>query len=174
MSAGFFEYQFIELSLACSSCEAQEKFWTEVFDGEVIFRGRMMGQPFTRLMVCGVSLIFREDPAFVAPAGPGAEFLYRNHIGLRVADLAAAIADLEGKGVRFVLTPAIVRQFQQTKADDGRKYLETTYVKPPLTPERMAAGEFKHDVAIAVGPDNLWIELNQIKEPADTRWYPGS
>lgn len=35
-------------------------------------------------------------------------------------------------------------------------------------------GEFKHDVAICVGPDHLWIELNQIKEPTDTAWYPGS
>lgn len=172
--SGFAEYAFIELSLACSSCDAQEKFWTEVFGGEVIFRGKMMGQPFTRLMVCGISLIFREDPAFVPPPGPESERLYRDHLGLRVRDLDAAIADLESKGVRFVLTPAIVRQFQQKKQDDGRKYLETDYVKPPLTPERMAAGEFRHDVAIALGPDNLWIELNEIKEPADTRWYPGS
>jgi len=167
-------YPFIELSYACSDADAQERFWCDLFDGEVLFRGQMMGQPFSRIMVCGVSLVFREDPDFVTPPGPGDEFGYREHIGLRVDDLDAAIAELEAKGAHFTLTPARVRELQQMKQDDGRKFLETTYIAPPLTAARIAAGEFKHDVAILVGPDNIWVELNQIKEPDDTRWYPGS
>ena len=63
---------------------------------------------------------------------------------------------------------------QDGKSQSNRKYLETTYIAEPLTAQRIASGEFKHDVAILVGPDNLWIELNQIKEPSDTVWYPGS
>ena len=51
---------------------------------------------------------------------------------------------------------------------------ESASVSPPLTAERMAAGEFKIDVAILAGPDNLWIELNEIHEPADTNWFPGA
>ncbi len=189
----FQEYQFIEVSLTCSDCESMEKFWVDLFDAKVIFRGYMLGQPFTRLLVCGISLIFRQNPNFQAPLGPGKEFLFENHLGLRVHDLDASIAELESKGAHFVLSPAIVRQLQKTpmpqeggqeedhvsKSQDGksqsnRKYLETTYIAPPLTAQRIASGEFKHDVAILVGPDNLWIELNQIKEPTDTAWYPGS
>lgn len=178
----FQEYQFIEVSLACSNCDMMEKFWVDMFDAKVIFRGYMLGQPFTRLLVCGISLIFRQNPNFQAPLGPGKEFLFENHLGLRVHDLDASIAELEAKGAKFVLSPAIVRQLQKTSApqDEGstqteaRKYLETTYIAEPLTAQRIASGEFKHDVAILVGPDNLWIELNQIKEPSDTVWYPGS
>jgi catechol 2,3-dioxygenase-like lactoylglutathione lyase family enzyme len=166
-------YLFIEVSMACSDCEAMEKFWVDLFGAKVIFRGQMAGQPFTRLTMPGVSLIFRQDPNFAAPAGPGQEWEYRNHLGLRVDDLDRAIADLESRGANFVLTPAKVRELQQKMGGGGMgKYLQTTYIAPPLSRERIDAGEFKHDVAILVGPDNLWVELNQIKEPADTQWYP--
>lgn len=167
------DYLFIEVSLPCSDVEAMEKFWVEMFGARVIFRGRMAGQPFSRLVMPGVSLVFREDPDFVPPPGPGEERHFRSHLGLRVADLDRAIADLESRGAKFVLTPALVRQFQQQKQSSGAKFLETTYIAPPLTRERIDAGEFRHDVAILVGPDNLWVELNEIHEPADAKWYPG-
>jgi hypothetical protein len=148
-----------------------EAFWEQLFDAKPIFRGKMLGLPFSRIVVCGVTLVFREDPQFVAPPGPGQEFHFRNHLGLRVRNLDAAIADLERRGANFVLTPEKVRQFQQMRKDDGRKYLETDYVAAPLTHERLAQGEFKIDVAILAGPDNLWIELNEIHEPVDTGWF---
>ena len=158
--------------------DAQEEFWTRLFDAQTIFRGRMMGLRFTRMMVCGISLIFREDPDFVPPPGPGEEWLFRSHLGIRVHDMDKAIADLEAKGAQFVLTPARVRELQrmtQEKGEyEGHKYLETDYIRPPLTLDRIKAGEFRHDVAILVAPDNYWVELNHVTEPADTRWYPGS
>ncbi len=165
-------YPFIEVSMACSDVAAMEAFWEKMFDGKVIFRGRMMGQPFSRILACGITLAFREDPELEAPPGPGQEFLCRDHLGLRVNDLEAAIADLESRGAHFVLTPEKVRELQRMKKDDEGSFLETDYIAPPLTAERIADGEFAIDVAILVGPDNLWIELNQITEPKDTNWFP--
>ena len=165
-------YRFMEVSLPCRSVEEQEEFWTRMFDARVIFRGSMASQPFTRMLVCGITIIFRQDPDYVPPPGPGVEFQFRNHLGLRVDDLEASIVELEARGAKFVMTPALVKQFQRGKQDSGKPYLETHYIAPPLTRERISAGEFKHDVAIFVGPDNIWIELNEIREPADTRWYP--
>lgn len=164
-------YRFIEVSLACSDVAAMERFWVDLFDAKVVFQGLIGGEPFSRVLACGVTLVFREDRAFVPPAGPGQERAYRDHLGLRVADLERAIADLKARGAKFVLTPASARQLQQAPAS-GSKYVETTYIAPPLNAERIAAGELRHDVAILVGPDNLWVELNQIREPADTQWYP--
>ena len=106
-------YPFIEVSLACTDVDEMEKFWVDMFDGKVIFRGKMMGQRFSRIIVCGVTLAFREDPDMPVPPGPGQEFHFRNHLGLRVTDLEAAIARLEGRGAKFAMTPAMVRQFQQ-------------------------------------------------------------
>jgi catechol 2,3-dioxygenase-like lactoylglutathione lyase family enzyme len=167
------QFPLMELALACSSCAAQEAFWTDLFDAKVLFRGTMAGQPFVRLVACGVTFIFSEDPHFSPPPGPGQEWLYRNHIGLRVADLSAAIAYLEARGAVFTLTPAIVAQMLAARGDDGGSFFQTDYIAPPLTRARIDAGEYCHDVAILVGPDHLWIELNQITEPADTQWYPG-
>ena len=166
------EYPFIEIAQACSNVAEMEAFWCDMFDAKVIFRGTMLGFPFSRLIACGITLVFREDPQFQPPPGPGEEFQYRNHLGLRVRDLDAAIGELEARGANFVLTPEKVRQYQQMKKEDGGKFLETTYIAPPLTAERIADGEFNIEVAIMAGPDNLWIELNQIKEPADTGWFP--
>lgn len=164
-------YRFMEVSLACTHVQTMEDFWVRMFDGQVIFRGLMAGLPFSRMIVCGVTLVFREDPALVVPPGPGSEFQYNNHLGLRVPDLEAAIAELEAKGAQFVMTPALVREWQQRSDPNTGKYLQTTFIAPPLTRERITAGEYKHDVAIFVGPDNLWIELNEVKEPADIRWF---
>jgi catechol 2,3-dioxygenase-like lactoylglutathione lyase family enzyme len=167
------DYPFIEVSLACSDAAKMERFWQDMFDGQTIFRGRMLGYPFVRMIACGITLVFREYPGFEPPPGPGKEFRFENHLGLRVPDLEQAIADLEARGAQFVLTPAKVREFQKMRKDDGQKYLETDYMAPPLTAERLAAGDFRIDVAILVGPDNLWVELNEIHEPDDTQWFPG-
>src|ERR1700679_477680 len=105
------EYKFIEVSPASRDVQAQEDWWVKIFGAQVIFRGKMMSQPFTRLLACGITLIFREDPQHVLPPGPGAEFQCRQHLGLRVANLDAAIADLESKGIQFVMTPALARQY---------------------------------------------------------------
>lgn len=165
-------YPFMEVSMSCSDVAAMEVFWVDMFDAKVIFRGRMMGQPYSRILACGITLAFRQDPDFQPPPGPGEEFLFRDHLGLRANDLEATIARLEARGARFVLTPEIVRELQKKKDDDGGAFLETDYIAPPLTAERIADGEFSMDVAIMVGPDNLWIEINQITEPADTNWFP--
>lgn len=165
-------YPFIEVSLACSNVTAMEEFWQRMFEGNVIFRGRMLGQPFSRMVACGITLVFREAPDFVPPPGPGQEFRFCNHLGLRVRSLEQAIAELESRGAQFVLTPQKVRELQRMKQDETSKYLETTYIAPPLTAERIAHGEYGIEVAILVGPDNLWIELNEVKEPADTGWFP--
>lgn len=166
------EYPFIEVSMACSNLAEMELFWERMFSGKVIFRGKMMGFPFNRMIVCGITLVFIEDPEYKAPPGPGQEFMFRNHLGLRVKDLEKTVEELQAKGANFVLTPQKVREFRQMQQDDGRKCLETEYIAPPLTAERIANGEFKMDVAIMSAPDNLWIELNQIQEPEDTHWFP--
>lgn len=166
-------YRFMEVALPTRDVQAQEEFWVRLFDAKVLFRGRMMGQRFLRIAACGITLILREDPALPLPPGPDEEIDFLAHLGLRVDDLAAAIAELEARGARFVFTPATAGSwFRRWQQRPGGAAIETTYIAPPLTRERIAAGEYAHAVAILAGPDNLWIELNEVREPADTGWYP--
>ena len=163
----------MEVALATRDVQAQEEFWVRLFDARVLFRGRMMGQRYLRLLACGITLIFREQPAMPLPPGPDEEIDFLQHLGLRVDDLGAAMAELEARGARFVFTPAnAASYFGRWQQRPGGASFETSYIALPLTRERIAAGEYKHDVAILVGPDHLWIELNQVREPADTGWYP--
>ncbi len=167
-------YPFIEVAMACSDVKKMEAFWCDMFGGKVIFRGSMMGDSFSRLVACGITFVFREDKNFKLPPGLGQEFNFHNHLGVRVRDIEAAVRELTEKGAQFALTPEMVRQFQQSTDKDAKPLLQTDYISPPLTAERIAAGEFRIDVAILVGPDNLWIELNEVKEPADTNWFPAA
>lgn len=166
-------YRFMEVALATRDVQAQEDFWLRMFDAKVLFRGRMMGQPYSRVLACGITLVFREQPDLELPPGPDEEIDFLQHLGLRVDDLDAAMADLASRGARFVFTPATAGSFLgRWQQRPGGAAVETTYIAAPLTRERISAGEFRHDVAILVGPDNLWIELNAIREPPDTDWYP--
>jgi len=160
------QYRFMEVALGCSDVQAMEDFWVRMFDARVLFRGRMGGEPYARVLACGITLIFRRDPERPLPPGPGEERRFNDHLGLRVADLEAAIEELTARGARFVVTPALVRQW---KGQGG--FVETTFIAPPLTRERIDAGEYRHDVAILAGPDNLWVELNEVHEPAELGWF---
>ncbi len=53
------EYPFIEVSMACSNLAEMETFWEQMFAGKVIFRGKMMGLPFSRMIAYGITLAFR-------------------------------------------------------------------------------------------------------------------
>ncbi len=165
-------FRFMEVSMGCTNVQAMEDFWVQMFGGQVLFRGLMAGQPFSRMIACGVTLVFREDPARAVPPGAGQEVQYRDHLGIRVDNLESAIAELEAKGAKFTMTPALVREWQKKQDAQTGAYLQTTYIAPPLTRERIASGEYRHDVALFPGPDNLWIELNEVHEPQDARWFP--
>jgi hypothetical protein len=62
-------YPFVEISMACSDAARMETSWCDMFEAEVIFRGNMIGLPFTRLLACGITLVFREYSEFQPPRG---------------------------------------------------------------------------------------------------------
>ena len=51
------------------------------------------------------------------------------------------------------------------------KWMQTTFVAPPLTLETLHEGGYRHDVAILEGPDRLWIELNEVHMPPGVDWF---
>lgn len=161
-------YQFMEVSLACSDCDEMAAFFERMFDARVIFRGRMMGEPFVRIVACGITFIFRQQADWSARSGDPA---FRDHLGLKVTDLRAAIAHLRGRGATFVLDPDMVAKLQKGRTMSGTPMLETTYVAPPLELERLAESGYRHDVAILEGPDHLYVELNEVHMPPGVGWF---
>ncbi len=161
-------YGFMEVSLACSNCEKMEEFFSRLFDAKTIFRGRMAGEPFVRMVGCGVTFVFRQETG--RPETPPDRH-FRNHLGLKVDDLDAAIAELKSRGANFVVEPAMVAKMQQQKGSSGDPYLVTTYVAEPLSLETIADSGYRHDIAILEGPDRLYIELNEVHMPEGVDWF---
>ncbi len=164
-------FVLFEMAFATRDCAAQEAFWRRFFDAEVLFRGQVGGDRFVRLRVADATLVFTESPDL--PPSPTADARFRQHIGLRVADVEAAIAHLEARGARFALTPASVRAMLAGGAP-GADFFRTDHIAPPLTRDRIDAGEYRHAVAMLAAPDGLWVELNEVHEPPDTGWYAAS
>ena len=162
------QYQFMEVSLACSDCEEMTAFFQRLFDGKVIFRGRMMGEPFVRIVACGITFIFRQQADW---RDKGADQAFRNHLGLKVNDLERAIADLRSRGAEFVLDPAMVARLQKSRSPGGVAMLETTFVAEPLSLDRLSESGYRHDVAILEGPDHLYVELNEVHMPEGVDWF---
>lgn len=163
-------WAMFEVALPTVDCAAQEEFWRRMFDARTLFRGAVGGDRFVRLAVADLTLVFTETSS--TPALP-ADDRFRHHLGLRVADLAAAITELEARGARFVLTPASARALASS-GEEGAPFFRTDYIAPPLSRARIDAGEYRHAVAIIAAPDGLWVELNEVHEPPDTDWYAGS
>ena len=158
--------RLFEVALPCSDPQVMEHFFVRMFDAHVLERG----PAHCALSVGGIVLRLRRAADFRAPPGPGAERGFLNHLGWRVDDLEAAIADLTARGAHFVVTPALVRQWRAAAGEAGG-FVDTHFIAPPLTRARIDAGEFTHEVALLAGPDNLWIELNEVHEPPDVNWF---
>jgi hypothetical protein len=68
-----------------------------------------------------------------------------------------------GQDQRSELNTMIVRQFQQTRHENGRKHPETDSVAGPLTAERLAAGEFKMTPLHRAEPDPKTRDTNRCR-----------
>lgn len=98
-------YRFDHIHLRSPDPEAAARLWAAAFGAEI--RGRVQAGPWLRIVLdlAGVTL-FLEQVAPGTPAPPAPPFLGLEHIGLAVADLDAAIADLAANGVTLLSGPS--------------------------------------------------------------------
>lgn len=98
-------YRFDHIHLRSRDPEAAAAVWASAFGATI--KGRVQAGPWLRLVLdlAGVTL-FLEQVAPDTHAPPAPPFLGLEHLGLAVADLDAAIADLAAKGVPLVSGPS--------------------------------------------------------------------
>ncbi|WP_270939158.1 VOC family protein [Falsiroseomonas oryzae] len=101
-------YRFDHIHLRSPDPEAAARVWTAAFGAEV--KGRTTAGPWLRIVLdlAGVTLFLEQVPP-ETHAPPAPPFLGMEHLGLAVADLDAAIADLAAKGVPLVRGPSVPR-----------------------------------------------------------------
>lgn len=158
------ELKFFEVQEAVPDAAAAAAFFERMLDGQVLFRGEMVGLPFVKMKVGDLTLVLIEDPAAAAPPDPYG--YVRRHLGFRVRDLDRAIAELTARGAEFVVTPA---QIEARKQQGGREWVRIDEARAPLDPSTSHRYQFR--VAIFKGPAGLYLELNQLDLPAELDWH---
>ena len=158
------ELRFFEVQEVVADAAAAAAFFEHMLDGQVLFRGQMVGLPFVKMKVGDLTLVLIEDPAAVAPPDPYG--YVRRHLGFRVRDLDVAMAELTARGAEFVVTPA---QLEERKRQGGRAWVQIDEARAPLEPG--TSHRYKFRVAIFRGPGGLYLELNELDLPADLDWH---
>ena len=98
------DYRQDHIHLRTADPTATAQFYIDMFGA--IPAGQVMNGAALRVMVnLGGLLMFIEQVPPETPAPPPAPFRGIEHIGVLVADVDAAAAELRGKGAKFVVEP---------------------------------------------------------------------
>lgn len=158
------ELTFFEVQETVPDAGAAATFFERMLDGEVLFRGEMVGLPFVKMKVGDLTLVLIEDAAAARPPDP---FGYvRRHLGFRVRDLDRAMAELVARGAEFVVTPAAV---DERRRRGGKEWVRIDHARAPL--DASTSDRYRFRVAIFKGPGGLFLELNELTMPADIDWH---
>jgi hypothetical protein len=158
------ELRFFEVQEVVADATAAAAFFERMLDGQVLFRGEMVGLPFVKMKVGDLTLVLIEDAVAAAPPDP---FAYvRRHLGFRVRDLDRAMAELTARGAEFVVTPASVDELRQR---GGRAWVRIDHARAPL--DAATSHRYRFRVAIFKGPGGLFLELNELQMPVDVDWH---
>jgi len=101
--------QFEHIHLRSPDPEATAKFYADMFGAEII-RSAPGGKPRIDLNLGGQDIFIAEvQPGDKTGAPPDSPYQGLDHIGLKVDDIDATVADLKGKGVNFTMEPTTIR-----------------------------------------------------------------
>ena len=101
-------YRFDHIHFRSTDPEVAAKAWTDAFGAVVKTRAQINGNLRIVLDLAAVTIFIEQVPA-ETHAPPAPPFLGMEHLGLGVADLDAAIADLGAKGVKLLSGPREAR-----------------------------------------------------------------
>jgi catechol 2,3-dioxygenase-like lactoylglutathione lyase family enzyme len=102
-------YELDHIHIRCQDLEASIKYYQELFGARETGRGEAKGMPIVRLSLGGA-------PIALSPRREGMEVEFLSgrprygvwQIGFKVADLAAAMAELTAKGAKFTAGPVVL------------------------------------------------------------------
>ena len=101
------DYAFDHVHIICEDLDAVAAYFRRVFGAEEVFRDEHFhGAPNAVLRLGGVRLFLRGVRPEESPAPSAADSIMGlDHFSLAVDDVAAAAAELEGRGAEFIREP---------------------------------------------------------------------
>ena len=100
---------FEHIHLRSPDPEATAAFYAEMFGAEII-RSAPAGKPRIDLNLGGQAVFIAQVlPGDATGAPPNSPYQGLDHIGLRVENIDATVAELKSKGVSFTMEPTTIR-----------------------------------------------------------------
>jgi catechol 2,3-dioxygenase-like lactoylglutathione lyase family enzyme len=100
---------FEHIHLRSPNPEATAKFYADMFGAEIL-RSAPAGKPRIDLNLGGQAIFIAEvAPGDKTAAPPSSPYQGLDHIGLKVANIDATVAELKAKGVTFTMDPTTIR-----------------------------------------------------------------
>ena len=100
---------FEHIHLRSPNPEATAKFYADMFGAEII-RSAPAGKPRIDFNLGGQAVFIAEVlPGDPTAAPPNSPYQGLDHIGLRVENIDATVAELKAKGVVFTMEPTTIR-----------------------------------------------------------------
>jgi catechol 2,3-dioxygenase-like lactoylglutathione lyase family enzyme len=104
------QFGFDHVHLVGSDLDASERFYREMFGAETVGRRDAGGALNLMMRLDGINLFIRSPRPAENVQADGSEVRYTyDHFGVVVQDLAAAIEELRGKGVKILQEPRTAR-----------------------------------------------------------------
>ena len=132
-------YTYDHIHLRTRNPEATIQYYERMFDAKRVEYVQSNGKPRVDLDLNGLTIFIAEVPADATiPTAPSEPYIGLDHLGLRVADLDAATAELKRRGAAFIREPTTIRPgvriaFMQGPDDVRIELLERTVVEAPAT-----------------------------------------
>ena len=101
-------YTFDHVHIICEDLSAVEKYFTDVFEGEAVYRDENFhGAPNVVMQIGGATLFLRGVRPGEEPGGASPDSIMGvDHFSLAVDDAAGAAAGLKPRGAAFIREPA--------------------------------------------------------------------
>ena len=90
-----------------NNMEEMVKYFADIFGAKEISRGEARGYPMIRMNVFGVTISFLGTDPGAGQLEPGKGLRGLDHIGFKVKNMDAALAELKKKGVQVLLGPNV-------------------------------------------------------------------
>jgi len=103
-------YTYDHVHLRSRDPMATAQYYHKMFDAKILTSVQSDGQSRIDLDLHGLMVFIARVPADAAiPSAPVEPYLGLDHLGLRVNNMAEAVADLKQRGAEFVVEPRTIR-----------------------------------------------------------------
>jgi catechol 2,3-dioxygenase-like lactoylglutathione lyase family enzyme len=128
-------YTYDHIHLRTKNPQATIEYYQQMFDATPVSYVQSNGKPRVDLDLNGLTIFIAEVPADATlPAAPSEPYIGLDHLGLRVDDVDAAVAELKRRGAQVIVEPRTIRPgvriaFIQGPDDVRIELLERTVIE---------------------------------------------